>query len=115
MVVELEVVGAPAAGDAASRLVALDALESLEWKLLVPGHGEPHDDLRGIGQTRAYLTWLDATLRKAAADGVDMPELLRMPMPEAIGAIPLARQEFERSIAHLYRKLEEGELRPIVH
>lgn len=96
--------------DIADWLAALDRLESLKWKVLVPGHGEPHGDRRGIEQTRGYLTWLDTTLRKAAADGADMPELLQMPMPEALGAIPLARQEFERSIAHLYRGLEESEL-----
>lgn len=90
-------------------LAALEQLKALKWTTLVPGHGEPHGDARGIEQTRRYLVWLDATLRKAAADGLDMPELLRTRLPDDIAAIPLARQEFERSIAHLYRGFEQDE------
>lgn len=87
-------------------LATLDRLQALEWQVLVPGHGEPHADARGIEQTRDYLRWLDGTLRKAAADGRDMTDLLQMPLPAKVGSIPLARQEFERSIAHLYRGYE---------
>ncbi len=90
-------------------LAALEQIKALKWTTLVPGHGEPHGDARGIEQTRRYLTWLDATLRKAASDGLDMPELLRTRLPDDIAAIPLARQEFERSIAHLYRGFEQDE------
>ena len=39
-----------------------------------------------------------------------MPDLLRMKLPDDIAAIPLAREEFERSIAHLYRGFEQGVL-----
>ncbi len=90
-------------------LAALEQIKALKWTTLVPGHGEPLGDARGIEQTRRYLTWLDATLRKAASDGLDMPELLRTRLPDDIAAIPLARQEFERSIAHLYRGFEQDE------
>lgn len=95
-------------------LAALEEIKALKWTMLVPGHGEPHGDARGIEQTRRYLTWLDAALRKAASDGLDMPELLRTRLPDDIAAIPLARQEFERSIAHLYRafELDEFDKRP---
>lgn len=91
-------------------LVALERLQALKWKTIVPGHGAPHGDARGIEQTRNYLKWLDATLRKAASDGLDMPDLLQMKLPAEFAAIPLVREEFERSIAHLYRGLEQGEL-----
>ena len=91
-------------------LAALDRLQTLKWKTIVPGHGEPHGDARGIEQTRNYLNWLDSALRKAAADGLDMPDLLQMKLPEDIASIPLVRQEFERSIAHLYRGFEQGVL-----
>jgi uncharacterized sulfatase len=91
-------------------LAALDRLQALTWKTMVPGHGEPHGDSRGIAQTRSYLKWLDGTLRKAAADGLDMTDLLRMNLPQEIAGIPLARQEYERSIAHLYRGFEQGVL-----
>ncbi|MBK8335416.1 MAG: quinoprotein relay system zinc metallohydrolase 1 [Sterolibacteriaceae bacterium] len=91
-------------------LAALDRLQALKWKTIVPGHGEPHADARGIAQTRGYLKWLDATLRQAAADGRDMPELLRIPLPAEFAGIALARQEFDRSIAHLYRDFEQNVL-----
>lgn len=91
-------------------LAALDRLQALKWKTIVPGHGEPHDDARGIAQTRAYLKWLDATLRQAAADGRDMPDLLRIALPAEFAGIALARQEFDRSIAHLYRDIEQNVL-----
>ena len=91
-------------------LAALDRLQALKWKTIVPGHGEPHNDARGIAQTRAYLKWLDATLRQAAADGLDMPDLLRLRLPAEFAGIALAREEFERSIAHLYRGLEQSVL-----
>ncbi len=91
-------------------LAALDRLQALKWKTIVPGHGEPHNDARGIAQTRAYLKWLDATLRQAAADGLDMPDLLRLRLPAEFAGIALAREEFERSIAHLYRGFEQNVL-----
>ena len=91
-------------------LVSLDRLQALKWKTIVPGHGAPHGDARGIEQTRNYLKWLDGTLRKAAADGLDMPDLLRMKLPDSFAGIALVREEFERSIAHLYRTLEQGVL-----
>lgn len=89
-------------------LGSLDRLQALQWKSIVPGHGEPHGDARGIEQTRRYLVWLDAVLRKAAAEGRDMTDLLQMKLPEDIAGIPLVREEFERSIAHLYPGFEQG-------
>jgi uncharacterized sulfatase len=91
-------------------LGSLDRLQALEWKTIVPGHGEPHADARGIEQTRRYLAWLDATLRKAAAEGRDMPDLLQMKLPEEFADIPLVREEFARSITHLYPGFEQRAL-----
>lgn len=96
--------------DIAEWLAALDRVQALKWKIMVPGHGAPHDDARGIVQTRNYLKWLDAALRKAAAEGLDMPELLQIKLPAEFAEIPLVRQEFERSIAHLYRGFEQDVL-----
>lgn len=96
--------------DIARWLRALDALEALPFRLLVPGHGEPATDGRAIVQTRRYLLWLDATLRRAAAEGMDMPELLQQPLPPEFAGMALARPEFERSVAHLFRGLEAQSL-----
>jgi len=91
-------------------LSSLDALQKIPYKLLVPGHGEPVTDARAIEQTRRYLIWLETALRKAAADGLDMPEVLKLPIPSEFAGMPLVNSEYERSIAHLYPKIEAGEL-----
>ena len=85
---------------------SLDVLGALPFRLLVPGHGEPTPDDRPLRQTRRWLHWLEQTLQQAAADGLDAAEILTQPMPDDLAALPLARSELERSIAHLFGRLE---------
>jgi uncharacterized sulfatase len=87
-------------------LRSLAVLQKVQFKIMVPGHGDPVTDARGIEQTRRYLTWLESALTKAAADGMDMPELLAAPIPAEFAGIPLVQSEYERSIAHLFRGFE---------
>lgn len=94
-------------------LSALDALSALGAKRIVPGHGPVHDDQRGIEQTRDWLRWLDETLARSAAAGLDMAEVMRIDMPERLARIPLARSEFERSVTHLYGDYEKRVLNTI--
>lgn len=98
--------------DIATWLAALDRLDAVPFRLMLPGHGEPVSDGRGIAQTRSYLRWLDEVLRSAAERGEDMTELFSRPMPPELSRIPLSRQEFARSVAHLYRRYEATTLRP---
>lgn len=86
---------------------SLDALAALPVKRVVPGHGPVHDDQRGIMQTRDWLRWLDETLGASATRGMDMAEVMRLPLPERFDAMPLARSEFERSVSHLYGRYEQ--------
>lgn len=88
-------------------LASLDALAALPVKWVVPGHGPVHDDQRGIVQTRDWLHWLDQTLDASAVRGMDMAEVMRLPLPERFEAMPLARSEFERSVSHLYGRYEQ--------
>ncbi len=81
---------------------ALDVLSGLPVKRTVPGHGPVHDGQRGISLTRDWLRWLDETLALAADTGMDMAEVMRLPLPERFADMPLARSEFERSVTHLY-------------
>ena len=60
---------------------SLDTLEALPFRHLVPGHGPVATDAGPIRQTRAWLGWLDHTLRKAADEGLDMTEALALPLP----------------------------------
>ena len=98
--------------DIATWLAALDRLEALPYRLMLPGHCEPVPDARGIAQTRSYLRWLDAALRSAAERGDEMTELLARPLPAELADIPLSRLEFARSVAHLYRRYEALTLKP---
>lgn len=97
--------------DIATWLAALDRIEALPFRLMLPGHGEPVPDARGIAQTRDYLHWLDRALRSAAERGEEMTEVLAKPLPADLAAIPMSRLEFARSIAHLYRRYEAATLK----
>jgi uncharacterized sulfatase len=87
-------------------LGSLDALAALGAKKTLPGHGPVHTGSAGIEQTRDWLTWLDRTLMQSAASGLDMAEVMRLPLPERFERVPLARSEFERSVTHLYGAYE---------
>lgn len=91
-------------------LEALEQLRSLDFRVLVPGHGPPHEGIQPILETRDYLRWLGATLNQAAADGVDSAELLYRPIPEPFAALAVQPDEFRRSVAHLYPALERAAL-----
>lgn len=100
--------------DPAAWLASLDQLAALPMTTLVPGHGEPTggDALRRpIEQTRRWLTWLRDLLREAAAQGLDPADVAARPLPDEFAAMPLARQELIRSLAHLFRQAEMDALR----
>lgn len=90
---------------------ALDRLEHLPFTVLVPGHGPVSRGTRAIIQTRDWLTWLESSLRKAAADGLDMTEAMRLPIPARFGPMARAREELVRSVTHLYPTLESSIMR----
>ncbi|MDD9911342.1 MAG: quinoprotein relay system zinc metallohydrolase 1 [Ahrensia sp.] len=86
---------------------ALDALAAVEAALIIPGHGPEDRDGQSLEQTRTYLTWLETGLKQAAAEGLDMVEIMEETLlPDAfknLGAMP---QEFHRSVSHLYPAIE---------
>jgi quinoprotein relay system zinc metallohydrolase 1 len=88
----------------------LDTLQALPWKQLVPGHGPVATDARPFEQMRDYLSWLDGLLRDGAAQGADMAELIRSPIPERFAAISLTRYELIRSVSHLYPAYERAQM-----
>jgi quinoprotein relay system zinc metallohydrolase 1 len=88
----------------------LDTLQALPWKRLVPGHGPVTTDARPFEQMRDYLGWLDGLLRGGAAQGADMAELIRSPIPERFAAISLTRYELIRSVSHLYPGYERAQM-----
>ncbi len=97
--------------DVAHWFAALDMLEKLtqtpEFRVLVPGHGVATRDAGPIRQTRAWLNWLLKEFRAAAADGLDMNDLLARPLPPEFRDMPVAQTEYRRSVSHLYPQIEQ--------
>lgn len=88
---------------------SLETLTTTPHRGLVPGHG-PYDPAgtAAIAQTRDWLDWLEAALTKSVADGLDMVEAGTQPIPARFAGMQAARYELERSVAHLYPRLEEA-------
>lgn len=91
-------------------LSALDVLEALPFKVLVPGHGPVAHDAAPLRQTRDYLRWLDDLLRRSAAAGMDMAEVLKLPLPGVFARLAVAKEEYARSVGHLYPAIEQQAL-----
>jgi quinoprotein relay system zinc metallohydrolase 1 len=91
----------------------LDTLQALHYNLLVPGHGPVATDGKPFEQMRDYLGWLDGFLRHGAAQGADMVELIRSPIPERFAGISLTRYELIRSVSHLYPRYEREQMRRV--
>jgi quinoprotein relay system zinc metallohydrolase 1 len=95
-------------------LAALDQLEALTreqgFKLMLPGHGAPTTDAAPIRQTRAWLTWLTATMRDSAKAGLDMNDVLARPLPAEFAGMPMAESEYRRSVGHLFPAAEQDAL-----
>lgn len=88
---------------------ALDQLEKTPFTTLVPGHGPVARDAGPIRQTKAWLAWLDRHLRQAADDGLDMTEVLALPLPAEFRGLAVDA-EFRRSVGQLYPAYEQRAL-----
>ena len=95
-------------------LADITTLQGLPWTLVVPGHGPIATDAQPFEQMRDYLTWLDQLLRDGAANGSDMTEMIRSPIPERFAAISLSRYELIRSVSHLYPRYERAQMHPLL-
>lgn len=88
-------------------LADVDQLEALPWKVIVPGHGPLALDHQPFIQMRDYLGWLDTLMTEGAANGADMSELIRSPIPDRFAPVSLTRYELIRSVSHLYPRYEK--------
>ena len=91
-------------------LASLQQLAALPAATVVPSHGPVHGDGKGVAQTRAYLQWLDRAFGDWAAQGLDMADLLRAPVPAEFRAWAAFDTEYLRNIAHLYPRYEQRAL-----
>lgn len=100
-------------------LQSLDRLQAMGLRTLVPSHGPvqvgPERAAEGIAQTRRFLQWIDRSFSAWAAQGWDMNEVLRAPVPEEFRQWAAFRTEYVRNVAHLYPVYEQkvlGQARP---
>ncbi len=89
---------------------SLDALAALPFRKMVPGHGPVLEDRRGIDMTRHWIDWIEKTFVEAAQAGLDMNDVLALPLPPEWASVPLAASEYRRSVAHLYPGIERRAL-----
>ena len=89
---------------------SLDEIEAIEPSAIVPGHGPFDRTTESLGQTRAYLEWLEKTLTDAADRGLDMVEVMALDLPAEFAALGAQPQEFHRSVSHLFPEIEEKAL-----
>ena len=99
--------------DIAAWKESIGELERLNAAAIVPGHGPFDRTGESLRQTRAYLDWLQATLRDAAESGLDMVEVMELPLPEKFAALGAQPREFERSVSHLFPDIE-AEVLPLL-
>ena len=100
--------------DIAHWLQSLSALEKITgergFRVLLPGHGQPASDAAPIRQTRAWLQWLAARMNEAARAGLEMNEVLALPLPPQFANLPMAVEEYRRSVGHLFPAAENTAL-----
>ena len=92
-------------------LQALDQLERIPFQRLVPGHGPVSEGGAPLARTRDYLRWLEQTMRDGAEQGMDMTEMLAVPVPTHFNALAEVRTEYRRSVIHLYPAAERAALK----
>ena len=85
---------------------ALADLAGLPITTLVPGHGPVTEGKVALEQTSAYLTWLDEKLRAAAEQGLSEAEANDLTIEAPFADMAVIREEFVRSVGHLYANYE---------
>lgn len=88
----------------------LRQLGQIPFSKIVPGHGPVEAGQRGLEQTRAWLDGIEEIITRSFEKGLDMNEAAQEPLPDSLSKLALARYEFERSVLHLYPKLEAARL-----
>ena len=87
-------------------LASLDALSAQATATLVPSHGTVGPGSRGIDQTHRYLAWLDTRLADAARRGLEVADLLALPVPAEYRRWGAFETEYVRNVMHLYPRHE---------
>ncbi len=95
-------------------LSSLDRLESLlgvgHFRWVVPSHGPVHEGGRGIAQTRDWIRWLTGHMQGHAEVGLDLTEVLGMPVPARFAPWAAQPAELHRTLAQWYPVYERRAL-----
>lgn len=75
-------------------------------KTVVPSHGPVHTGTHGVDQTLDWLQWLHDRLQTSAAQGLDISEVLRLPIPERFARWAALHPEYARNVTILYPRYE---------
>lgn len=88
--------------DPVNWLKSLDKLKDIDFAFIVPGHGEVSNNIGPVEQTRDYLIWLESTIEQSVSHGLDMTEVLGLPIPERFSHFGVLKREYTRSVTHRY-------------
>jgi uncharacterized sulfatase len=91
----------------------LEKLRQAPFGIMVPGHGAIDRGDAAIAQTIDYLQWLKRRLHRAFHAGLDITEVMELPLPERFAGFSLARDEYRRSVHNLYPAIEASGLPPV--
>ena len=78
-------------------------------RTVVPSHGPVHAGRKGVDQTLDWLQWLHARLQTSASQGLDLSEVLRLPIPQRFAAWAALPAEYVRSVTYLYPQYETAQ------
>lgn len=91
-------------------IASLEQLKQISFGIMVPGHGAVSEGLAPIEQTLGYLHWLKRRLHRAFDAGLDITEVMELPLPDRFSPFALARDEYRRSVHNLYPAIEASSL-----
>ena len=97
-------------------LTSLDRLQKIVAdsgaRVLIPSHGPALGNADAIAQTRQYLQWLDARMRRAATEGRDLAEVIAMPVDAPYAQWGGMPAEYTRNVTRFYPGYERAALAP---
>jgi quinoprotein relay system zinc metallohydrolase 1 len=90
---------------------SLRQLAAWPFRTWVPSHGVLTAERAAIASTQRYLTWIDQSFQQAAERGLDMNDVLRMPVPDEFRQWAAFDTEYVRNVANLFGRYEERVLK----